>query len=186
LLVANVDWVNMLQPPKPKTQPASLQIKDAQGRVLARQELVVLGPADPNTRQIRLYWTVSGAPDIVQPQTRQVINTPHIATRALEELLWGPPATSQVGFRTAIPMSEEIMRYPGRQLDWGPRVTLRSLVIENGVATADFSKEMNAYGGGSLRVKMIREQITQTLTQFPSVREVRIAVEGQTEGVLEP
>lgn len=186
LLVANVDWVNMLQPPEPRTQPATLQIKGAAGKVLTKQEVVVLSPTDPNTREIKLYWTVSGAPDIVQPQTRRVINTTHIATRALEELLWGPPAISQVGFRTAIPTPEDIARYPGRQPDWGPRVTLRSVVIENGVATADFSKEMQAYGGGSLRVKMIREQITQTLKQFPSVREVRIAVEGRTEGVLEP
>ena len=42
------------------------------------------------------------------------------------------------------------------------------------------------YGGGSLRVMLIRRQITQTLRQFATVREVRIAIEGQTEGVLEP
>jgi hypothetical protein len=45
---------------------------------------------------------------------------------------------------------------------------------------------LQAYGGGSLRVMLIRKQIAQTLKQFPSVREVRIAIEGQTEGVLEP
>jgi spore germination protein GerM len=45
---------------------------------------------------------------------------------------------------------------------------------------------MAAYGGGSLGVRLIREQITRTLQQFSTVREVRIAVEGQTEGVLEP
>jgi spore germination protein GerM len=33
---------------------------------------------------------------------------------------------------------------------------------------------------------LIREQITQTLRQFATVREVRIAIEGRTEGVLEP
>jgi hypothetical protein len=35
-------------------------------------------------------------------------------------------------------------------------------------------------------VGALREQITRTLLQFSSVREVRIAIEGQTEGVLEP
>jgi hypothetical protein len=35
-------------------------------------------------------------------------------------------------------------------------------------------------------VQQIREQITQTLAQFPVVREVRIAIEGETAGVLEP
>jgi spore germination protein GerM len=63
---------------------------------------------------------------------------------------------------------------------------LRSLTIVDGVATADFSKELKAYGGGSLRVMLLRQQIRQTLVQFPTVREVRIAIEGQTAGVLEP
>lgn len=79
-----------------------------------------------------------------------------------------------------------MLSYPGREPGWGPRVTLRSLTIVDGVATAGFSKELNAYGGGSLRVMLIRQQIRQTLLQFPTVREVRIAIEGQTEGVLEP
>jgi spore germination protein GerM len=56
----------------------------------------------------------------------------------------------------------------------------------DGVATADFSRELRAYGGGSLRVMLIRKQISQTLMQFPTVHTVRIAIEGQTEGVLEP
>lgn len=79
-----------------------------------------------------------------------------------------------------------MLRYPGRAPDWGDRVRLRSLTIVDGVATADFSKELNAYGGGSLRVMLIRQQITQTLRQFPTVRTVRIAIEGQTEGILQP
>jgi spore germination protein GerM len=65
-------------------------------------------------------------------------------------------------------------------------VTLRKLTIADGVATADFSKEMQAYGGGSLRVSLIRQQIEQTLKQFATVRKVVIAVEGQTDGVLQP
>ena len=79
-----------------------------------------------------------------------------------------------------------MLSYAGREASWGPRVTLRGLTIADGIATADFSRELRAYGGGSLRVSLIRQQITRTLLQFPSVREVRIAIEGRTEGVLEP
>jgi spore germination protein GerM len=63
---------------------------------------------------------------------------------------------------------------------------LRKLTIVDGVATADFSKEMRAYGGGSLRVTLIRQQIERTLMQFPTVRQVVITIEGESEGVLEP
>ena len=59
-------------------------------------------------------------------------------------------------------------------------------ICVNDVATANFSKELAAYGGGSLRVRLIREHIARTPRQFSTVREVRIAVEGQTESVLEP
>ena len=63
---------------------------------------------------------------------------------------------------------------------------LLELTIQNGVATANFSKEMRAYGGGSLRVMLISQQIRQTLKQFSTIKDVRIAIEGETEGVLEP
>jgi hypothetical protein len=37
-----------------------------------------------------------------------------------------------------------------------------------------------------VRAQLIREQITHTLLQFPTVREMRIAIDGQSEGVLQP
>jgi spore germination protein GerM len=185
VVVANLDWVNALAPPVPATQPATLTLSAPLGGILASRQVTVVSPDDPNTQEIKLYWTVSGT-EIVQPQTRRVLRSSSIGATALEELLWGPPAISQVGFGTSLPTPEQVLTYPGRQPDWGPRITLRKLTIDNGIATADFSKELRAYGGGSLRVKMIRDQITQTLQQFPTVREVRIAVEGETEGVLEP
>ena len=48
------------------------------------------------------------------------------------------------------------------------------------------SQEMRAYGGGSARVMLIYRQVEQTLKQFATVREVVIAIEGETEAVLEP
>lgn len=185
LVVANLDWVNLLQPPEPPTQPATLALRDAAGRLLASQEVTLVSPNDPGTQQIQLYWTVSGA-EVVTPQPRRILKTARIGTAALEELLWGPPAVSQVGYHTALPAPEQVLGYPGRAADWGPRVTLRSLNISGGVATADFSQELRAYGGGSLRVRLIRAQITRTLMQFPTVQQVRIAIEGRTDGVLEP
>ena len=92
----------------------------------------------------------------------------------------------EMSFSTALPTPQEVLGFPGREANWGARIGLRSLAIADGVATVDFSRELRAYGGGSARVRAIREQITRTLTQFSSVREVRIAIEGQTEGVLEP
>jgi spore germination protein GerM len=119
----------------------------------------------------------------VQPEYRRIPRTQAVGTAALELLLEGP---QQPGLSTSIPTPEEVQSYPGRQPDWGDRVRLLDLTIEDGVATANFSQEMRAYGGGSARVDMIRKQITQTLLQFPTVQEVRIAVEGEVETALQP
>ena len=124
--------------------------------------------------------------DTLRAVQRRVPRTVRIGTAALEELLWGPTPPNLAGFETALPTPQQVLAIPGRQPDWGPRVTLRQLTIVDGVATADFSQEMRAYGGGSARVMLIYRQIEQTLKQFATVREVVIAIEGETEAVLEP
>jgi hypothetical protein len=183
LLMESLNWPGESQPPQPPTQPAALELRDRSGSLLARQELVVVSASDPDTQAITLYFLLG---EDLQPLTRRIPKTEQIGTAALEELLWGPPAPNLAGFGTALPTPKEVLSYPGREPDWGPRVTLRQLTIVDGVATADFSKEMRAYGGGSLRVNLIRQQIEQTLKQFATVRKVVIAIDGQTEGVLQP
>jgi spore germination protein GerM len=58
-------------------------------------------------------------------------------------------------------------------------VTLRGLTISNGVAMVDLSGEVAVVGGGSARVGLVNEQIVQTLKQFPTVKDVKISVEGK-------
>lgn len=57
---------------------------------------------------------------------------------------------------------------------------LLSFALKDGVATAVFSRELDAQVGGSCQVTSIREQITRTLKQFPSVQSVTIIAEGKT------
>ncbi len=183
LVIGNLNWMHEGPPPNPATQPATLELLSEAGQLQARQPITVLGADDPDTQAISVYWVLGE--QVVAAQLR-VPRTPRIGTAALEALLWGPAPPNLAGFTTALPTPEQVLSYPGRAPDWGPRVTLRGLTIADGVATADFSRELRAYGGGSLRVSLIRQQITRTLLQFPTVREVRIAIEGQTNWVLEP
>jgi hypothetical protein len=185
LLVDSLDWTMETQPPEPPTQPATLTLRNEAGDSLAEVEVTVLSPEDPDTARIDLYWALG---ELLESEQRRVLDTGDLPATSLEELLWGPPPRNLAGFGTAIPTPEEVLSYPGREDDWGVRVRLRSLTIENGVATADFSKEMRAYGGGSARVQMIRDQVSQTLMQFqePAIDQVKIAVDGETEGILQP
>lgn len=200
LLLASLEWPNLVAPPAPPTQGASLELRDQAGNLLARRGVTVLGPGDPAARSVWVYWTIVGT-ERTEPQQRQVVidpgrprpghwwalsDTERLAVAALEELLWGPPAVSQAGFGTAIPTPAEVLSDPGRDPDWGQRVALQGLSIGDGVATVYLSPALRAYGGHPLRARLIREQITLTLLQFPEVQSVRIGIDGQTEGVLEP
>jgi len=102
---------------------------------------------------------------------RVVPQTPAIAKRTLEELLAGP-TIGEIGdgMLTIIPSG----------------VKLNSLLIKDGVATADFSDKLTAKVAGSCTVGAIRAQITETLKQFPSISDVVISVNGVSEGILQP
>jgi Sporulation and spore germination/Immunoglobulin-like domain of bacterial spore germination len=183
LLIGSLDWMMEGPPPQPPSQAATLAIHTQDGQLLASQPVTVLSANDPNVQAVTLYFILG---ETLQPVQRTIPTTEGIGAAALDELLWGPPPNNLAGFETAIPTPDQVLAYAGRGPDWGPRVTLNKLTIVDGLATADFSQEIKAYGGGSLRVKLLREQITQTLLQFPTIRQVVIAVNGQTEGVLEP
>ena len=108
----------------------------------------------------------------VFPVEREVIKTQAIAGAALEELLKGYITNEEnlEGFTTSI----------------NPGVKIQKLTIENNVAKVDFDEQLEYQVGGSCRVAAIRAQITQTLKQFPSVKNVIISIDGRTEDILQP
>lgn len=183
LLIDSLNWPGESWPPEPATQMATLEIRSEGGDLVAQQVVTVLSPDDPEVREITLYFLLG---ETLQAVQQRIPGTAQIGTATLNELLWGPPVPNLAGFETALPAPQQVLEFPGRGPDWGPRVTLLSLTISDGIALADFSREMEAYGGGSLRVHLIREQIVQTLKQFETVQQVIIAVEGETETVLQP
>lgn len=69
-------------------------------------------------------------------------------------------------------------------------VKINNIYVEEETKTVfiDFSKEMNAHGGGSYPAIYIRLMVEMTLEELPSIEEVVITVEGKDErdGVLQP
>lgn len=107
----------------------------------------------------------------VYPITRDVPKTQAVARAALEELLKGPTEEEKSqGYLTSINKGAKI----------------QSLRIDNGIAYADFDKQLEFQVGGSCRVQAIASQIRQTLLQFPTVREVIISIDGRTADILQP
>lgn len=67
-----------------------------------------------------------------------------------------------------------------------PDVKINSLSVFGGTAKIDFNEELQREIGGSCRVATIRAQITETLKQFSSIKEVVISINGRTEDILQP
>ncbi|GEM_PF-362471 len=105
------------------------------------------------------------------PVFRIIPRTSAVGRASLEELLKGPTAEENAqGYLTS--------------LNDGARVN--SLSIRDGVAYVDFDARLEEGAGGSCRVAAIRSQITNTLKQFSTVKEVVISVEGRVEDALQP
>ncbi len=63
---------------------------------------------------------------------------------------------------------------------------IQQIIIEGGIATVDFNDKFNEGVAGSCKVQAIRSQITETLKQFPEIKEVVISVNSESEEILQP
>lgn len=106
----------------------------------------------------------------VYPVEREVgpENSPIVS--AIDELLKGlTDKDKNNGFITNIPEKD---------------VKLQKLELKDNIAYIDFNPALQAGVAGSCKVNGIRAQITETLKQFPEIKDVVISIEGKTEGVL--
>lgn len=102
---------------------------------------------------------------------RTIGDTPGIARASLIQLIKGPTQEEQqYGFITDIPGG----------------VQINGIKLTSGDLTADFDQTLQQGVGGSCATAAIRAQITKTLTQFPTVKNVTISIGGKTADVLQP
>lgn len=103
---------------------------------------------------------------------REIMKIEAIGAATINELLKGPTDSEKAeGYFTSI----------------NSGVRLLSLRIdENGTAFADFDEQLEYQVGGSCRVSAIRAEITETLKQFDTIKDVVISINGRTEDILQP
>jgi hypothetical protein len=107
----------------------------------------------------------------VFPVERQITKTTATAKASLEELLKGPT-------------QEELDQKYFTSINSG--VKLQKITIKDSIAYADFDETLEKAVGGSCRVAAIASQITETLKQFSSIKNVVISINGRTEDILQP
>ncbi len=111
-------------------------------------------------------WFARGEQLVSEPRTHSA--TPRVATAALDALLAGPtPAERAAGDATSIPAGTRLL----------------GVSVKDGVATVDLTSDYES-GGGSLSMQVRLAQVVYTLTQFPTVRRVRFALDGTPVNVF--
>jgi hypothetical protein len=112
-------------------------------------------------------WLVQGKGLVERRRAHR--QTVRVATAALQELLAGPTRgeRGRSAVTTAIPGGTRLL----------------GIGIENGIATVDLSSQFQA-GAGSESLQLRLAQVVYTLTQFPTVKEVRFQLDGAPVDVL--
>jgi germination protein M len=123
------------------------------------------------TSKVRLYFLAPGGgtparadPFLVSVQ-RELPSTPRIALATLRALVDGPSAADEAridGISTAVPASTLVL----------------DVAIDDGLATVNLSREFES-GGGSLSMFGRLAQVVYTVTQFPTVDEVQLELDGR-------
>src|SRR3989338_4394401 len=107
----------------------------------------------------------------VFPVAREIPKTQAVARAALDELLNG------------LTEKEKADKY---LTNINEGVKIQRLEVKDGIAKVDFNDKLEFQVGGSCRVAAVRAQITETLKQFPTIKEVVISINGRTEDILQP
>jgi hypothetical protein len=186
ILTATTEWTTLptnfettLNFISPSAQSGTLVFHNENASGLPEKDKTFVLPVKINsvggeTSTVKLYFIKASDSNTCKPSSfteRVIPKTQAIARATLEELLKGPTSSEVMGgFSTII----------------NPGVKIQSLTIDDkGVARADFSQELESTGG-SCRVTAIRAEITQTLKQFSTIKNVIISINGEAETILQP
>ncbi|HET7720001.1 MAG TPA: GerMN domain-containing protein, partial [Acidimicrobiales bacterium] len=112
-------------------------------------------------------WLARG--EKLEPVTRVVPSVPRIGAEAVKALLAGPTAAeTRDGFTTAVPKETRFL----------------DLTIDAaGIAKVDLSRDFES-GGGTLGLTLRLAQVACTVGQFPTVKGVRFALNGELVNVF--
>lgn len=132
------------------------------------QQTAETQPVDNKSKKVNmvLYFAGSQAMYVV-PEVREVeVTERRFAQTAIQELIKGPTTP---GLYPTIPNGTKLL----------------DIKIENGTATVNFSKEFKEnHHGGSTGEAMTINSIVDTLTEFPSIKQVKFLIEGKEEETL--
>ena len=140
--------------------------KDSTVQTEQTQEKEKPAALTPKEMQVNVYYPRNDGTGLIAVTRTVNIEKDDKYTAALKSLLTG---TKEKGQTNVIPKKAQ----------------LRSVMVKDGVATVDFSKELEQnFSGGSTGEEMLIGSIVNTLTDFPEVQKVQILIEGASVETL--
>ncbi len=122
--------------------------------------------AEPKELMVNVYYPRSDGTGLVAVRRTVSTENDDKYTAAMKSLLTG---TKEKGQTNVFPK----------------KAKLRSVVVKDGIATVDFSKELQTnFSGGSTGEEMLIGSIVNTLTDFPEVQKVSILIDGSAVETL--
>ena len=122
--------------------------------------------AEPKELMVNVYYPRSDGTGLVAVRRTVSTEKDDKYTAAMKSLLTG---TKEKGQTNVFPK----------------KAKLRSVVVKDGIATVDFSKELQTnFSGGSTGEEMLIGSIVNTLTDFPEVQKVSILIDGSAVDTL--
>lgn len=120
----------------------------------------------PKEMQVNVYYPRNDGTGLIAVSRKVNTEKDDKYTAAMKSLLTG---TKEKGQTNVIPK----------------KAKLRSVTVKDGVATVDFSKELEQnFSGGSTGEEMLIGSIVNTLTDFSEVEKVQILIEGASVETL--
>ncbi len=118
-----------------------------------------------NSREIILFFANSEGKKL-KKEMRNILKSESLAQSTIKQLIKGPTDDSLV---STIPKG----------------TALRSIKIADGLCTVDFNSQLTANFTGGLEQEMLTVySIVNTLTQFSSIQEVQILIDGETRQTM--
>lgn len=122
--------------------------------------------AEPKELMVNVYYPRSDGTGLVAVRRTVSTEKDDKYTAAMKSLLTG---TKEKGQTNVFPK----------------KAKLRSIVVKDGIAMVDFSKELQTnFSGGSTGEEMLIGSIVNTLTDFPEVQKVSILIDGSAVETL--
>ena len=136
------------------------------------------------TREVEIIGCIADNSEWGMSYPKKIVSVLNVSAIAQETMKTFLKEANLNGWGS-FPTSSEVQKYlvsirktnPSYKYEFG-EVRLRNLTIDKyGAARVYFSKELEAYGGGSAKVACIQDSMELTLKQFPTIKNVILCIE---------